>query len=1216
MFVASMKLTVVPNVCRRFFCLSVYRRDKFQTLLQKCYRTRELPLQVGVGLTLHRQTRSAKLVNFCSQIGISINYDRVKRIENNIAETVIAHMENTDGIYIPPDLEPNMFTHFATDNLDFNEDTPDGKRNLHATVLVAYQSLDSSFDTVKDLTMNDNCESVHIPENIYKLILCTIKSNTKPSLRPLTRSGTEFIQHDLLKTALIADISWLFGKRMELFDEKKSGLTWSAHNSLVVENTNRRKTTVAVFPILNMSPTDRSVQLTVIKQFQKVRELLHGKGKKTVITVDLGLYRPMQQLQMSRNDMETVLMPGDLHIIMAQLRAIGTFIELSGIPELWIECDMFGERVVKGILDGKRVSRSLDAHVTTLYVFFSSLTEAFFTEHPDIKIQVDVLSEALLSAWDERDAASVQRANSEFESKLRELSIVSKLTAYCHKMIQQRPTFAAAYQYINMVFSMLSFVRAVRSGDWNLRLSAIQDFIKYFFAMDLRNYSAMSTLHLEDMEALSVEDPETWSSLQCGHWAPNKKGLNFCCLGADEALEQENRKLKVLGGLVGISLQPETLTKYFLVAPYSAKISQQVNESMKVKKETREHHQMGQAVNARQLRWMKALTDALKNFNSPFQYEGDDLINLVTRRVAPDVVRDDVCRMTAVGTEQYNSFVQNRIVDRSVNLWDRMPNVNLKLFRTVAKKNIVKTKAGVVEVKQDQNLFTRTLTICRSRPDMVLKDIIGKYELTVVPRSMFHPDGSMMHISAKSKLMHHLEELVKDDVTKGDTDSQTDLESNGRWSIAIVDAMAEVQMFTPVNSSTIAELSCCFADKILNKYSLFSEVHLVFDTYFDDSLKGYERKRREKGVVPIRYKIDANTVIRKVPMNKLLSHNQTKGDLTEYFGKAFLEAAALRNRNVTVSFKNQAISTGIDTSELASTHEEGDTKIMLHAVHAARRGAESIRIFSPDTDVLVLSVRRAPLLPDDTLFVTLGQHRREINLKKIYDKLGSIRANALPGLHAISGADVTGSFCGKAKTSFWNKFLVAPDNVLHALTALGKTENIDAETFDGIEQFVCSVYATAKQATTLRTLADLRWYLYSTKQTHGETLPPTISSLRPAIRRSHFQCIEWEKDIEAHPYLPSAADFGWSIENGNFEPILCEMPCAPDEVLHLIRCSCVKSRCVPLCKCASQNPRLTCTEMCACGADSENCDNTGHVEDTDNSDIDSDEDSDMNDDIF
>ena len=65
-------------------------------------------------------------------------------------------------------------------------------------------------------------------------------------------------------------------------------------------------------------------------------------------------------------------------------------------------------------------------------------------------------------------------------------------------------------------------------------------------------------------------------------------------------------------------------------------------------------------------------------------------------------------------------------------------------------------------------------------------------------------------------------------------------------------------------------------------------------------------------------------------------------------------------------------------------------------------------------------------------------------------------------------------FVRRLKTSFWNKFLVAPYIVLHALTALGETGNSDAETFDGIEQFVCSVYVTENQAATLRACADLR----------------------------------------------------------------------------------------------------------------------------------------------
>ena len=57
----------------------------------------------------------------------------------------------------------------------------------------------------------------------------------------------------------------------------------------------------------------------------------------------------------------------------------------------------------------------------------------------------------------------------------------------------------------------------------------------------------MIALHLSEMEALSVEDSEMWITLGSGLWSPNKKGLNFYSLGTDEALEQENIKLKVTG---------------------------------------------------------------------------------------------------------------------------------------------------------------------------------------------------------------------------------------------------------------------------------------------------------------------------------------------------------------------------------------------------------------------------------------------------------------------------------------------------------------------------------------------------------------------------------------------------------------------------------------------------------------------------------------------
>ena len=113
-----------------------------------------------------------------------------------------------------------------------------------------------------------------------------------------------------------------------------------------------------------------------------------------------------------------------------------------------------------------------------------------------------------------------------------------------------------------------------------------------------------------------------------------------------------------------------------------------------------------------------------------------------------------------------------------------------------------------------------------------------------------------------------------------------------------------------------------------------------------------------------------------------------------------------------------------DFSYLQSNHEEADTKIILHAVYATSRGATDLRIYSPDTDVFVLALRRYSSLCRNTLFITgTGRSHREIQLHPIYRALGPERAAALSAFHALSGADNTGCFSGKGKATCWKAFM-------------------------------------------------------------------------------------------------------------------------------------------------------------------------------------------------
>ena len=51
--------------------------------------------------------------------------------------------------------------------------------------------------------------------------------------------------------------------------------------------------------------------------------------------------------------------------------------------------------------------------------------------------------------------------------------------------------FKLIRQYMHMVTEMLTFIRAVRTGDWKLHLQTLAKFSRYFFAHDMINYAPM-----------------------------------------------------------------------------------------------------------------------------------------------------------------------------------------------------------------------------------------------------------------------------------------------------------------------------------------------------------------------------------------------------------------------------------------------------------------------------------------------------------------------------------------------------------------------------------------------------------------------------------------------------------------------------------------------------------------------------------------------------
>lgn len=116
-----------------------------------------------------------------------------------------------------------------------------------------------------------------------------------------------------------------------------------------------------------------------------------------------------------------------------------------------------------------------------------------------------------------------------------------------------------------------------------------------------------------------------------GNFSVKKSSVPFTSLGVDYALEQENRRLKVLGGLGGLTHRPVALTRFFVVAPELARLSSEADNLVGVSSGTpRRLFRLSRPLKHKQEQKIQQLRCVLECTN-PFQYEGTNLVNLVSK---------------------------------------------------------------------------------------------------------------------------------------------------------------------------------------------------------------------------------------------------------------------------------------------------------------------------------------------------------------------------------------------------------------------------------------------------------------------------------------------------------------------------------------------------------------------------------------------------------
>lgn len=113
----------------------------------------------------------------------------------------------------------------------------------------------------------------------------------------------------------------------------------------------------------------------------------------------------------------------------------------------------------------------------------------------------------------------------------------------------------------------------------------------------------------------------------------------------------------------------------------------------------------------------------------------------------PEEVKRDTCQQSAIRKELCGNSVKERIQSSKYSIWSPIKKRKLLLWKSTGKNLRVVAKDLMVELNEDCSLFARMMMVCKARPEIDIKETVGEYEFSVVPRSMFAADGTMLHCS-------------------------------------------------------------------------------------------------------------------------------------------------------------------------------------------------------------------------------------------------------------------------------------------------------------------------------------------------------------------------------------------------------------------------------------------------------------------------------------
>ena len=219
---------------------------------------------------------------------------------------------------------------------------------------------------------------------------------------------------------------------------------------------------------------------------------------------------------------------------------------------------------------------------------------------------------------------------------------------------------------------------------------------------------------------------------------------------------------------------------------------------------------------------------------NPFAENSKDLLVLDSRNLADPAVIDTWRQIKSLGQEQYDTYVNERLVNQTKPITDPINRNNLPLFSRPPVREKSRAQIQRSSLKNDCSLFSRLYIASQIRSGDL--DQFFEHENQAYPPAL--SQMGKLRTGTKYDLVDCLENLVP----------SQDISPTPVVQVILLDGAAIVNTLRPGFAKTFSDYAThVFLLYIISQLQHVNRLDVVWDEYIADSLKAETRTRRGKG---------------------------------------------------------------------------------------------------------------------------------------------------------------------------------------------------------------------------------------------------------------------------------------------------------------------------------------------------------------------------------